>query len=64
MTFFAVIINMINTVLEGGSIRYLGVPFSYIFKGIFFNYMPYYIVFCLLTAGFYYLIGKLKGNKK
>ena len=56
---------MIDTVLMGGlDIYYGGIPFDSIFKGVFSGYMHYYIAFCLLTFGAYYLIGKLKRTKK
>ena len=65
MVIIDIISKMIDTVLIGGlDIYYGGIPFDSIFKGIFFGYMHYYIAFCLLTFVTYYLIGKLKKNKK
>ena len=63
-TFFQVIAKMIEIVDFGGSLVYSGIPFIYVFYWVFIGYLPYYIAFCLLTAGFYYAIGKLKSKKK
>ena len=65
MDIVEIISKMIDTVLVGGlEIYYGGIPFDYIFKGVFFGYMHYYFAFCLLTAGTYCLIEKLKRNKQ
>ena len=61
-TFFQVIAKMIETVESGGCLVYSGIPFVDVFWGVFIGYIPYYIAFCLLTAGFYYAIGKLKSK--
>ncbi len=52
---------MVNIVLFGGlDVRYGGLPLSTAITNVFWGYLPYFIILCLLTAGVYYMNKRLK----
>jgi len=59
--FFSIISKMVNIVLFGGlDVRYGGLPLSTAITNVFWGYLPYFIILCLLTAGVYYMKKRLK----